>query len=113
MDDPHHTPFCPTCGRPNPIQHSPEWLLTRFSGIFANILALLLECRRERRSASKRELCFAAYVDHEDGPPITAPSVVQVTISRERPKLWELGWDVVGPSVTGTGYQLVALEQPQ
>ena len=112
-DDPHHSPYCPTCGRPNPIQHSPEWLLNHFTGIFGNILALLLECRRERRAASKRELCYAAYPDSKDGPPITAPSVVQVTISRDRLKLHKLGWDVVGPSVTGTGYQLVALEPPQ
>lgn len=110
IDDPHHTRFCPTCGKPNPIQHSPEWLLNRFSGIFANIIALLLECRKERRSASRRELCYAAYPDHKGGPPITSPSVVQATISRERPKLQKLGWDVVGPTVTGNGYQLVALE---
>ncbi|AMO44077.1 hypothetical protein vBRpoSV10_18 [Ruegeria phage vB_RpoS-V10] len=111
-DNFHQTPFCPTCGRQNPISHSPEWLLTRFSGIFANILALLLECRRERRAASKRELCFAAYPDTPGGPPITAPNVVQATVTRERAKLQKMGWDVVGPMVTGTGYQLVALEQP-
>jgi hypothetical protein len=110
LDDIDHTPFCPTCGRPNPINQSPEWLLGRFSGISANILALLLECRRERRPASKRELCIAAYPNHKNGPPITSPNVVQVTISRDRPKLNELGWDIVGPKVTGNGYQLVALE---
>jgi hypothetical protein len=110
MENPDHTPFCPTCGRANPITHSPEWLLTRYSGIFAHILAYLLECRRERRSASKRELCIAAYPKHKDGPPITSPNVVQVTIARERPKLQAIGWDIVGPSITGTGYQLVPLE---
>lgn len=104
------TAFCPSCGRPNRIQHSPEWLLTRFSGIFGNVLALLIECRRERRAASKRELCEAAYPDTPGGPPITAPSVVQVTITQHKARLHPLGWDIVGPKVTGSGYQLVRLE---
>lgn len=32
------------------------------------------------------------------------------TIFRERPKLQKMGWDIVGPRVTGNGYQLVPLE---
>ena len=109
-DNIHHTPFCPTCGRPNQISQSPEWLMNTFSGIYANILALLLQCRKERRAASKQELCIAAYPYHKGGPPITSPNVVAVTLTRERPKINALGWDIVGPRVTGAGYQLVALE---
>lgn len=108
-NDPHQTPFCPTCGRENAIRHSPEWLLTRHTGIFANILALLIQCRRERRGASKRDLCEAAYPDTRPVP-ITAPSVVEATIHRDRKALQAIGWDIVGPSITRSGYHLVALE---
>lgn len=104
------TPFCPCCGRPNSIRQSPEWLLIHFSGIFGNILSKLIECRRERRSASIRELCAAAYPD-EKTIPVKAHETVATMISKDRKRLWELGWDVAGPRITGAGWFLVPLER--
>jgi len=102
--------FCPTCGRRNVLQHSPEWLLTQYTGVFANILAYLIECRRNREMVSKRDLCFAAYVDRFKGPPVHANTMVEAFLTKERPSLHHFGWDIVGPQITGHGYMLVPLE---
>ncbi|WNL50625.1 hypothetical protein RPALISO_20 [Ruegeria phage RpAliso] len=106
-DKMNETPFCPCCGRPNSIRQSPEWLLTRFSGIFGNLLSLLIERRRERRATNLRDMVAVAY---PDGAPVMGHLTVTTTITRDRKRLWELGWDVVGPKTTGDGWYLVPLE---
>ena len=109
--DPHGTPYCPTCGRENPVRHSPEWLLSKFAGLYGKILVKLIDARRKHKPVSSREICFAAYVDSKNGPPMDAMNTVRVTISRERARLNAAGWDIVGPNVTGSGFYLVPLEQ--
>lgn len=103
------TPFCPTCGRPNEVRQSPDWLLVHFSGIIGGIIALLIECRRQKRTASLKELMEAAYHGRK-GFPDTAHMVVQGAISNNREKLQSLGWDIAGPRVTGSGFYLVRTE---
>lgn len=70
---------------------------------------MLLECRRDRRTASMRDLCRAAYPDAKQVP-VTAHETVHSSIVANRGKLRKLGWDVAGPTVTGTGWYLVPLE---
>jgi hypothetical protein len=105
--------YCPTCGRPNPIQHSPEWLVTKFTGMLANMLAALIEARRERRTLSLSEMCYAAYPDARKGNgllPVGAANTVAVCLTQNRARIQKHGWDIVGPRKTGAGYMLVALE---
>lgn len=111
-DDYEYHAYCPTCGRANPIIHSPEWLLNRFSGIMGRIIAALIEARRHNKPLSSREMQDAAYSTSADGPPSNAPTVIRETITKKRNLLWECGWDIVGPHVTGLGYQLVPLVEP-
>lgn len=80
-----------------------------FSGIVGNVLSLLIECRREKRTASMREMCQVSYPDDEEFP-IMAHQTVNAAIIRARPRLHNLGWDIVGPHTTGTGFCLVPLE---
>jgi hypothetical protein len=123
-DDYDHYAYCPTCGRSNPINHSPEWLLSRFSGQMAKILAILIEARRQNKSVSGKELFSAMYAHRSTEVPLEDAAskgnkipkegtVFKELISLHRVKLWELGWDIVGPRYTGVGYQLVPLVIPQ
>ena len=102
--------FCPCCGQPNKLRRMPEWLLLHFDGVVQRVLILMMENRRYNRSASIRELCLAAY----DGAGVTAPknaeTSVRVMMKDARPKLNSLGWDYVGPAVSGKGYVLLPLE---
>lgn len=92
------------------MRQSPEWLLVHFSGLFGSVLAMLIECRRERRSASVRELSKAAYPD-ASSVPVMAHETIAGVIARERKKLQELGWDIATPRKTRAGYVLVPLEK--
>lgn len=75
------------------------------------ILAVLIEGRKNRRGVRIRELIDAVYAGHIGPIPDSAAGVVMVTISRARPKLHQLGWDIAGPKETGYGYALVELER--
>lgn len=108
-DDYDHECFCPTCGRANPINHTPEWLLNRFSGLMGRILAALIEARRQNKPLSAREVQMAAYATYPNGPPVNAMLTTREMLSIGRRKLWEYGWDIVGPQITGLGYRLVPL----
>lgn len=102
--------YCPCCGRPNPIYHSPEWLVTKFTGILAAVITRLIEARREKTTVSMTDLCRAVYEGPVTKMPVGAANTVSVMIATNRKKLQEFGWDIVGPRVTGAGYMLVPLE---
>lgn len=53
---------------------------------------------------SRDRLADAVYWDDEDGGPLSAASVVSVTISNHREDLARLGWRIVASQ--GTGYWL-------
>lgn len=111
-DDYVHHAFCPTCGRANPVNHSPEWLLNRFTGLIGRILSILIEARRTHRHVSLRTLQIEAYANHIGKPPTQAAGNIRICLAKNRPRLWEFGWDIVGPQITGLGFQLVALVEP-
>lgn len=104
------SPYCPTCGKQNTIKQSPEWLLTHFKGKMAGIIAILLQCRKDRSTVSMNEIGEFVYADEDSIPP-TMNNLLSVVIARNRPKLMRLGWDIAGPQTTGTGFYLVELER--
>jgi hypothetical protein len=105
------TAFCPTCGQRTKLGANPEWLITHFGGqVYPTILANLCQARRERRGVGLTELCRNVYHDDPKGGPVWGPNVVQQAITKWQPQLIERGWMIVGPTITGNGYQLVPFD---
>lgn len=102
--------FCPCCGQPNRLRRSPEWILLYFSGMVQRILIVLLEKRRVNNSATILELRHACYEGAGLDEPTNANTAIHVTMKDARGRLNSLGWDFVGPKVSGKGYILVPLE---
>lgn len=108
------THYCPACGRPTKYLASPEWLLGKFSGRYANVLAALLEARREKRGLSITELCEAAYIEFEHDKtrmPSDPVNSIRSFISQRNHDLAPMGWTVVSPTETNqNGYWLVPVD---
>jgi hypothetical protein len=106
--------FCPECGQPNPVAHSPEWLLTKFDGMLGRIIGALVDARKVKKALSIKDLCYAAYPESIRGiKPLSvqADNTVKVTIYTNRARLHKHGWDIIGPKITGAGYCIVPLER--
>jgi len=103
------TRYCPMCGKPTSLKTSPEWLLGHWAGRFVNVLAVLIEARRNRRGLSIEELAEAAYIDRSK--PGNAEQLTRVMITQKRVSLHEHGWTIMGPHETRNGYWLVPLEE--
>jgi len=106
--------YCPTCGKPTRYRISPEWLLGQFTGRYANVLAALLEARRERRGLSITELCEAAYIEYEHDKtrmPSDPVNSVRSFISQKHDELAKKGWTILTPHDTKqNGYWLVPVD---
>ena len=106
--------YCPTCGKPTRYRISPEWILGEFEGRYANILAALLEARREKRGLSITDLCEAAYIEYEYDKtrmPSDPVTTVQVLMRQRQGRLGKLGWTIATPSDTrNNGYWLVPVD---
>jgi hypothetical protein len=104
------TRFCPTCGRENPISYSPEWLLTKFTGLSASLLMALMQARRDRTTMSMRGIIN--YMQEVDPSWMNTEKEgkVRELIGQVNKHLVDMGWMIVGPRTTGAGYMLVRLE---
>ena len=100
---------CPQCGKPLRYRASPE-----FGGKYANILAALIEARRERQNLTITELCEAAYVEFEHDPtrmPGDPIPIILAFMSRHKNKLASMGWTILTPRETNDhGYCLVPVD---
>ena len=106
----HKQIFCPTCGRPHEVDAAPDWLQQHFSGMFGKILNCLAAARAAHRMIQMSDMVTYVYADDIDGGPVHAETSIAVTITRKRKELKKLGWDVIGPRMTGNGWALVELE---
>lgn len=106
--------YCPTCGKPTRYKTSPEWLLGQYTGRYANVLAALMEARRERRGLSITELCEAAYIEYEydrTRMPSDPINSVRAFISQRHEELAQKGWTILTPNDTKqNGYWLVPVD---
>lgn len=111
MDGKEEDHYCPTCGKPTTYRVNPEWLLGQWSGKFAGMLATLMEGRRKRRGVSMDELVAGAYENHPGDIPMYPVGSLRVLMSNNKDKLADLGWAIVGPQTTGSGFWLVPIEK--
>ena len=76
-----------------------------FTGLFVNVLAILLEGRRQRRGVSMKDI--ATYVYAHDATGLDPEQNARVLLTHNKKRLNKLGWYIMGGGTTGNGYWLV------
>ena len=75
------------------------------------MLAALIESRRQRRGLGMDELVRSAYLNFKAPMPASPTGSIRVLLTINRDKLRNLGWEILGPSVTKNGFWLVPIEK--
>lgn len=94
---------CPCCGSALSDRVSLDDLPDHFTGNMTAILRAL----RYGAALSINELCDAVYADDPEGGPEGAFDSVKATLTRFRPRLRALGWNVKASGGPGSRFRLI------